>query len=422
LAGRIAAWAEPLYLIAIAPLLLFPGFRPAWTAGALGGLALLWILRALICRETWPVTPFNIALLVFCLAIPPAVWASPVPELTIPKLTGLILGLAAFRVVALSVRTRRDLLRALAALAAVGLAIWTLGVLGMRLPFLQPLTQRLPAALVSLPGAEQGINPNQLAGALMLLLPLLLACAVGFLRAGRRGLAALLALVALAALATLFLTHSRAAWVGFAVALTALVFGMLWLPADASRRKALTIAATLAFVGALGLMAFMLPRVLSQEDGAALSAMSGDAAITLEGRVEIWSRAVYALQDFPFTGVGLGAFRRVVNVLYPLFLVPPDVDIAHSHNMFLQVGVDLGLIGLVGYVALLLVASTVAWQVASGRDGFERFVALGTLTALIGFHVYGLADALALGSKPSVVFWVVLGLVAAAPQYRAVET
>ena len=39
--------------------------------------------------------------------------------------------------------------------------------------------------------------------------------------------------------------------------------------------------------------------------------------------IEIWSRALYALQDFPFTGVGLGAFRRVVNVLYPLFLVPP---------------------------------------------------------------------------------------------------
>lgn len=420
MAGRVVTWAEPLYLIAIAPLLLFPGFRPAWTAVALGGLAILWILRALICRETWPVTPFNGALLVFCLAIPLAVWASPVPDLTIPKLTGLILGLAAFRVIALSVRTRRALMIALAALAAVGLAIWTLGVLGMGLAPLQPLTQRLPAALVSLPGAEQGINPNQLAGALMLLLPLLIACAFGFLRAGRRGLAALLALIALAALATLFLTHSRAGWIGFAVALIALILGMLWLSVDARRRKALAIAASLAFVGALALAAIVLPRVLSQDTSAA-AAMSGDAAITLTGRVEIWSRAVYALQDFPFTGVGLGAFRRVVNVLYPLFLVPPDMDIAHSHNMFLQVGLDLGLIGLVGYVALLLVALTAAWQVTSGGDGFERFFALGALAALIGFHVYGLADALALGSKPSVVFWVMLGLVAATTQYRAAK-
>jgi putative inorganic carbon (hco3(-)) transporter len=111
--------------------------------------------------------------------------------------------------------------------------------------------------------------------------------------------------------------------------------------------------------------------------------------------------------------VGLGAFRRVVNVLYPLFLVPPDADIAHSHNMFLQVGVDVGLIGLIGYVGLLLVAGVSAWQVAARRKGFEGFVTLGALAALIGFHTYGLADALALGSKPSVVFWVLLGLVAA---------
>ncbi|MCU0510049.1 MAG: hypothetical protein MUC34_17045 [Anaerolineae bacterium] len=120
MAGRIVARAEPLYLV------------------ALGGLALLWVLRAILRRETWPVTPFNAALLVFCLAIPLAVWASPVPELTVPKLTGVILGLAAFRAVAYSVRSNRSLAVALAGLGAAGLVIWALGVVGMRLPPLQP--------------------------------------------------------------------------------------------------------------------------------------------------------------------------------------------------------------------------------------------------------------------------------------------
>ena len=107
MAGRIVARAEPLYLVAIAPLLLFPTFRPALTAVALAGLAALWLARAVLRCETWPATPFNAALLVFCLALPLAVWASPIPELTIPKLTGVILGLAAFRAAAFSVRTRR---------------------------------------------------------------------------------------------------------------------------------------------------------------------------------------------------------------------------------------------------------------------------------------------------------------------------
>jgi putative inorganic carbon (HCO3(-)) transporter len=286
----------------------------------------------------------------------------------------------------------------------------------MRLPLLQPLTNRLPAALVSLPGAEQGINPNQLAGALTLLLPLLSASFLGFALGNKRGLAVILALFALPALASLILTRSRAGWIGFAAAVVALALGALWLRGGARVRKTLAVAVPLAVALLLVGGAIALPRLLASGDGAGAAIASGDAVLqqlSLDARIEIWSRAVYALQDFPFTGVGLGAFRRVVNVLYPLFLVPPDADIAHSHNMFLQVGVDLGLIGLVGYVALLLVAGVAAWHTAATGRGLESWVALGALAALVGFHIYGLADALAPGSKPSVVFWVVLGLVAA---------
>jgi putative inorganic carbon (HCO3(-)) transporter len=91
-------------------------------------------------------------------------------------------------------------------------------------------------------------------------------------------------------------------------------------------------------------------------------------AITLEDRVEIWSRALYAIQDFPFTGCGLGAFRRVVPILYPFFTVPPDTDIAHAHNIFLQTALDLGIPGLVAYLALLGSALVVCWQVAVKGD------------------------------------------------------
>ena len=43
-------------------------------------------------------------------------------------------------------------------------------------------------------------------------------------------------------------------------------------------------------------------------------------------RLEIWSRAIYMLQDFPFTGIGMGAFRQVANLLYPFFLAGPDAE------------------------------------------------------------------------------------------------
>jgi putative inorganic carbon (HCO3(-)) transporter len=132
---------------------------------------------------------------------------------------------------------------------------------------------------------------------------------------------------------------------------------------------------------------------------------------TLGVRRQIWPWAVTAISDFPFTGVGLGAFRQVVFRLYPL---PPwpGYDVGHAHNIFLQTALDTGLPGLVAYGAVLFVAAAVGWRVARRDPGF-RAVSLGLLAGLVALHVFGLADALVLGAKAALVFWFALGLLAA---------
>lgn len=411
------AAAEPVVVIAITPLLLFPTFRPAWTGAALALLVLVWVVRAAVRRETFPVTPFNAALLLFCLAIPAAVWASAAPELTIPKLTGLILGLAAFRVVAFSAQPGKPFTAATVIFLVLGLGMWALGLLGMRLPVLAPVIQRLPAALVNLPGSpDQGINPNQLAAILVLYLPFLMALIVLGLRERRAAVTLALAVVAFAGLATLVFTRSRSGWIGFAVA--ALAFGLMLVALEGSRRmkRVVLAGAAVALVAVLVAGVVLLPQQLGQDTslpGGGQDVGQALQQLSLDARIEIWSRALYAMQDFPFTGVGLGTFRKVVNLLYPLFLVPPDQAPAHAHNIFLQTGVDLGIGGLIAYLALLLIGALAAWEAARHRGGVTRCVALGLLAALIGLHVYGLADALALGSKPGLAFWMVLGLLAA---------
>ncbi len=423
MAGRALAVAEPLVLLAAAPLLLFPTYRPAWTVAALIGLAAVWVLRAAIRREAWPASPANLALLVFCLAIPLAVWASAFPELTLPKLTGLILGLASLRALGFIVRSRRRLELALALFGIVALGVWSVGLLGMRLAPLQGLTARLPQALVALPGTPgEGINPNQLAGALVLVLPVMLGCAAGFAREGRRAAALLLSAAMLVVLATVIFTRSRAGWIGLSVALIGWAFFAAWLHGGRRFRIALGIAAVVSAVAVIAAAAVVGPSLVAQATEAGQAGPAVDAVmqqLSLDARVEIWSRAIYALQDFPFTGVGLGTFRRVVNLLYPLFLVPPDSDIAHAHNVFLQVGVDIGLGGLVGYAGLVLAAAVTAWQAARSSSRFTGSVALGLLAGMIGLHVYGLADTLALGSKPGLLFWLALGLIVALPRVEA---
>ena len=47
------------------------------------------------------------------------------------------------------------------------------------------------------------------------------------------------------------------------------------------------------------------------------------------------------------------------------------------------------------------------------QDARLRPLALGLLAGLVALHVYGLTDALAPGSKPALIFWCALGVLAA---------
>ena len=422
---------ELLLLLVASPLLWFPSLRPGWTAVALGSLVLVWLLHWAIGREPWPLTPVNSALLLFALVIPVAVWASAMPELTLPKLTGLILGLAAFRVVTLMVHDRRTLVWGLTAFAVAGLGILVIGVLGLGWPgkvrMLQPIIARIPRLLVDLPGTpDQGINPNQLAGVLTLYLPIVMASVVGWW-SERRHWPCLISLIGLGLVAgTLILTQSRGGWIGGATGLLAWVV-LLGLTSRRSRTQWMAVVLLISVLVAVGITAFHL---MPRQTGAtffgaeATSAVEEEVGqITLAGREEIWSRAIYAIQDFPFTGTGLGTFRQVVRLLYPLFLVGPDADVGHAHNIFLQTALDLGLLGLISYLAMLWAAGAVAWRTArsaavpgSRGSPLIRSLATGMIAGLIGLHVYGLTDAIAPGSKPGIALWMLLGLMAALPR------
>lgn len=399
-------------LVLAAPFLLFPTVKPKLTALMLGLLSLFWLV-ALIRRRPWPVTPFNGALLPFAAMALLGILVTLFPDLTLPKATGLILGLSIFRVVA---QTRGRLLT-LGGLVLATMAVWLLGMLDLQWPAKVPTLQAwlglLPRHVMQLPGRpEAGVSPNQLAGVLVLLLPVPLAAVLAG-SSGRQRLALWpLGLVGTLLWGfTLFLTQSRGGWVGGVAGL--LAFLSLWGLSGRRRwQRAVGLALPLlAFLVITGLMAGLgWERMGGMLYGAAEEQVESiTGPISFQGRLEIWSRAFRLIRDFSLTGLGLGTFRQAVWRLYPLFLISPDRDIAHAHNVFLQMALDVGVPGLVSYLALLMAAGWVGWQKVKA-GGADRWLALGVLAGLVGFHVYGLVDTLALGSKPSFLFWWLLGL------------
>jgi len=131
---------------------------------------------------------------------------------------------------------------------------------------------------------------------------------------------------------------------------------------------------------------------------------------SLNGRVEIWSRAIWAIKDVPLTGLGMNVFRSAMYELYPTFQVSAGFNLGHAHNELLQAALDLGLPGLVGFLALY--TGALGMLIPSIRPaGARRYLALGLLGGLLAHFIFGITDAVALGAKPGFLFWWLLGMV-----------
>lgn len=258
-------------------------------------------------------------------------------------------------------------------------------------PVLRALQRRLPDTL----------NPNVVAGFLVMLTPFCLArLIVGWPNSTRGWLQWALALATgLVSLAVLYLTHSRGAYVAAEASLL-LLLGLCW--PRVARWLILPIMAALAATGTR----FGWRRIAD-------ALVATDPVGGLEVRLEIWSRALLVIQDFAFTGMGLGCFEPIVFNIYPLFL-RLEGTASHAHNLFLQVAVDLGVPGLAAYLVVLgtsLRASILAYR-AYGRDAHRdlELLSAACVASLAGMCLHGIIDSAVWGNKGAFVPWAVMGL------------
>ena len=120
------------------------------------------------------------------------------------------------------------------------------------------------------------------------------------------------------------------------------------------------------------------------------------------------------IQDFPFTGVGMGTYVRVANLLYP-FVWYAGSDPVHAHNLLLQVALDLGIPGLIAWLAIWILITLITWQLYQrGRvlhNDWIRGLGAGFLSSQIALISHGMWDATTWGiCKPSPLVWVIWGL------------
>jgi len=400
---RTRAVAYIAVVVAV-PVLLFSTFLPSWAAPA--AVALLILVFAATCIRTRRLlghTPADWALALLVLTLPVGLWASADRGVTLARTYAFVANLALFW--AMAAQSRSGMLRwsgwgmLVAGLLLTGVFLVGTSFSVAKLPFIsQDIYSLLPGGFTPF-WNKGGFNSNLAGGVLALFWPTAVMLAI----AGESRRQRLLALLTVTALSTmLLLMQSRGALIAVLVILPIMttLYDRRWLTP-----WLIVVVAGAAFLAARG--GGISPEALLDSS----KALGGSS---LQERTELWSRAIYLIQDFSLTGVGMGMYDPVVRLLYPPFLLAPDIIFSHAHNIYLQAAAEMGIPGLVGYVALYIVLGFLLLRKGMGR-GRERYriIAIGLLGSLLVYLVHGITDAASYFLRTAAVVWSLFGLMVA---------
>src|SRR5258708_615770 len=160
-------------LLAAAPFFLFPS--------ALGLVALLllpavWLAAWIAHGTPLPKTPLNGALLVLSLMVLVSLYATYSIEVSLPKITGILLGIASYLAMAGWLDRPRRLRLAIQLFILAGGGLGLLSLLGTdwasKFSVVSHLVGHLPRVIQGLAGPSGGFPPNEVGGTLVLFVPL----------------------------------------------------------------------------------------------------------------------------------------------------------------------------------------------------------------------------------------------------------
>lgn len=313
----------------------------------------------------------------------------------------LALGICLFVALILWPPTQRQPL--LVALGVIGFALF-LSVIGPPL-----IGETLPSARAStlfvmlipmVKSWQEPLNPNILAGGILLGIPLSLALALAPWRNDWKSRILDLfrtvfwLFTAVWLCQVLTLTDSRGAL--FAAICSLVIVVVLRWP------MLIWLALNVAFIGSIWLL---MNDPLQKLNFIMATGMASD----YNSRMEIWVRSWLAFRSHWLTGIGIGGFvPLVVEGMLPI-RVPLSPQVTHAHNLILQVAIDLGILGVISYLACMGIS--VVYAVRAWRENVgKRTLATGTLAALVALNLHGLVDAPLWNSKLAFLPWLLFAL------------
>lgn len=193
----------------------------------------------------------------------------------------------------------------------------------------------------------------------------------------------------------LFFTRSYGAWIAIAIALGAYLLSV-------SMTKKQTVAVFVIILSAIAVFAFS---EYGSEKWQSLASL--DERSSLSSRIMIWRSAATMIADHPVSGIGIGRFQEEYLAYQQYF--PPYLEwaVPEPHNLFLALWLNTGLIGLAGFVLIIV---RFAWRLfrighLGEKEKMSRSLILCLMLLFLG---YGFLDTPYFGNDLSFVFWMLI--------------
>jgi hypothetical protein len=149
-------------------------------------------------------------------------------------------------------------------------------------------------------------------------------------------------------------------------------------------------------------------QLLSALDNSSLASVIEDKSFSSQARFTMFWTLLNIYLDNPISGIGYGHLPAVVEASIGQRL--------GAHNIFLGIGIELGVAPLISFCAIVTVAAVIARRVAiNSADSFTRDLAALLLAMLAG----QLANGLVHESYINLLLWLNIALIGSLPQIRS---
>lgn len=243
-------------------------------------------------------------------------------------------------------------------------------------------------------------NPNNFAETIVLVLPFV--CAL-FLSSESKKAKLGFGVVFAICIAALAVSYSRSCYVAFAI--TAVVFILMY------DWKFIIPLAAIAIVCIPFLPETIMNRILtigSMED-------SSNAY-----RPMIWEGVIRLIKDTGLSGIGIGplAFAK----LYPSYANPLAITAPHSHMLYMEIFVELGIVGFFGFFGFMYASIKKGLAVFNSTNKTLRCMIIAVISALAGISFTGCAEYIWFYPRVMFVFWIVIGILLATVRISKKQT